>query len=314
MNTYIAGSLAFDRIMTFGSRFSDHILPDKLHILNVSFLIDSLVEKRGGCAGNIAYTMALMGEKPIILAAAGKNFSEYGVFLESLGLSQEGIRIIPEEFTAGCTLITDQDNNQINGFHPAAMSFPCLYTFSRPTSSSDWGIVSPGNLDDMRSLPETFRARGIRYIYDPGQQIPALSGDDLLAAIQGAALLVTNDYELELICKKTGATHAELLARTGTIITTLGEDGSLIRNGEEIHIGTAKPETVADPTGAGDSYRSGLLKGLLHGLSIPESARLGAVCASYCIEKHGTQEHRFSYADFAARHRAAFGTEPGLSW
>lgn len=143
MSIYVAGSLAFDRIMSFNGAFADHILADKLHILNVSFLIDGLVEKRGGCAGNIAYTLALMGEKPLILATAGKNFSEYGAFLESKGISLEGVRVMKDEFTASCTLITDKNNNQINGFHPAAMGFPCEYAFPHPDASADWGIVSP---------------------------------------------------------------------------------------------------------------------------------------------------------------------------
>ena len=222
MSIYVAGSLAFDRIMSFNGAFADHILADKLHILNVSFLIDGLVEKRGGCAGNIAYTLALMGEKPLILATAGKNFSEYGTFLESKGISLEGVRVMKDEFTASCTLITDKNNNQINGFHPAAMGFPCEYAFPHPDASADWGIVSPGNLDDMKALPRLFREKGIRYIYDPGQQIPALSGDDLLDAITGSALLVTNDYELEMISKATQRTRAELRALTGGVITTLG--------------------------------------------------------------------------------------------
>ena len=314
MSIYVAGSLAFDRIMSFNGAFADHILADKLHILNVSFLIDGLVEKRGGCAGNIAYTLALMGEKPLILATAGKNFSEYGAFLESKGISLEGVRVMKDEFTASCTRITDKNNNQINGFHPAAMGFPCEYAFPHPDASADWGIVSPGNLDDMKALPRLFREKGIRYIYDPGQQIPALSGDDLLDAITGSALLVTNDYELEMISKATQRTRAELRALTGGVITTLGEQGSVIDNGERGSVGIAAPKTVADPTGAGDSFRSGLLKGLLHGLDVPASARLGATCASYCIEHQGTQEHVFTYEDFAARHRAAFHEEPGVKW
>ena len=166
----------------------------------------------------------------------------------------------------------------------------------------------------MKALPRLFREKGIRYIYDPGQQIPALSGDDLLDAITGSALLVTNDYELEMISKATQRTRAELRALTGGVITTLGEQGSVIDNGERGSVGIAAPKTVADPTGAGDSFRSGLLKGLLHGLDVPASARLGATYASYCIEHQGTQEHVFTYEDFAARHRAAFHEEPGVKW
>ena len=247
MSIYVAGSLAFDRIMSFNGAFADHILADKLHILNVSFLIDGLVEKRGGCAGNIAYTLALMGEKPLILATAGKNFSEYGAFLESKGISLEGVRVMKDEFTASCTLITDKNNNQINGFHPAAMGFPCEYAFPHPDASADWGIVSPGNLDDMKALPRLFREKGIRYIYDPGQQIPALSGDDLLDAITGSALLVTNDYELEMISKATQRTRAELRALTGGVITTLGEQGSVIDNGERGSVGHRRAQNRGRP-------------------------------------------------------------------
>ncbi len=315
MPIYIAGSIAFDRIMTFNGRFSEHILAEKLHILNVSFLIDSLVERRGGCAGNIAHTLALMGEKPIILASAGKNFTEYGAYLQSLGLPLDGIRIIPHEFTAECTLITDRDNNQINGFYPAAMNFPCQYNFPNVAVGNDWGIVSPCNLEDMKAMPTAFRDKGIPYIFDPGQQIPALSGDELLAAINGSALLVSNDYELELICRKTNHPLPELLGLTGGVITTLGEKGAIMHYAHrEEYIGTATPKTVADPTGAGDSFRSGLLKGLMAGVSVFAAAQLGAVCASYCIEQQGTQEHTFTYTDFAARHRAAFGREPAVRW
>ena len=314
MSIYVAGSLAFDRIMTFNGSFSDHILADKLHILNVSFLIDGLIEKRGGCAGNIAYTLALMGEKPLILSTAGKNFAEYGEQLKSMGLSLEGIRIMRDEFTPSCTLITDKNNNQINGFHPAAMNFPCQYDFSRINPEEDWGIVSPGNLDDMKNLPRLFREKGVRYIFDPGQQIPALSGNELIDAINGSDLLVTNDYELEMICKKTGRTTAELRTITRCIITTLGEKGSLVNNGAETHIGVARTTSVIDPTGAGDAFRSGLLKGLIHNLDIVSAARLGTTCASYCIEKSGTQEHSFTYDSFASRYSAAFGEEPGVRW
>lgn len=314
MSIYVAGSLAYDRIMTFPGSFADCILPDKLHMLNVSFLIDRLVEKRGGCAGNIAYTLALMEEHPLILATVGKNFSDYAAYLHNLGLPLDGIRTIADEYTAGCTLITDRDNNQINGFHPAAMNFPCQYTFSNVDPATDWGIVSPGNLEDMQSLPQVFREKRISYIYDPGQQIPALSASALLDAINGSALLVTNDYELEMIAKKTGRTRAELRALTGCIITTLGEKGSVVDQGHIEEIGIALPSTVADPTGAGDAYRSGLLKGLTNGLDISASARLAATCASFCIEYHGTQEHTFTYASFAARHRAAFHEAPGVQW
>ena len=314
MAIYVAGSLAFDRIMTFPGHFDDHILPDKLHILNVSFLIDDLVEKRGGTAGNIAYTLALLGESPVILGAVGKDFEGYASELTRLGLSLEGIRRMPDAFTAGCYLITDKNNNQINGFHPAAMKFACNYTFAETEHAADWGIVSPGNLDDMRNLPQVFREKGIRYIYDPGQQIPALSGDELIDAITGSAFLVTNDYELEMICKSTRRTRADIRALTGCLITTLGDQGSIVHGATVRTVGVAKPERVADPTGAGDAYRSGLLKGLTQGLDAVQAAKIGATCASFCVEHQGTQEHTFDQATFALRHQAAFGEDSGICW
>lgn len=320
MSIYVSGSLAFDRIMSFPGAFNDHILPEKLHILNVSFLIEDLVEKRGGTAGNIAYSLALMGEKPRILASVGKDFSDYSRYLQSLGLPVDGIRVLPEEFTPGCYLITDKNNNQINGFHPAAMKHPALWDFAEATPT-DWGIISPGNLDDMRNIPRVFKEKKMAYIYDPGQQIPALvavsnaDGDALTEAIAGSALLVTNDYELEMIMQATRKTRAELRALTGGLITTLGEKGSEIWTDDApCAIGTASPVRVSDPTGAGDAFRSGLLKGLIHGLSVVDAARMGATCASFCIEHQGTQEHAFTLESFTERHQKAFGDAPLVTW
>lgn len=320
MSIYVSGSLAFDRIMSFPDTFDAHILPEKLHILNVSFLIDDLVVKRGGCAGNIAYSLALMGERPRILACAGKDFGEYARYLESLGLPVDGIRILPDEFTPGCYLITDKNNNQINGFYPAAMRHPVTWPFT-DAGPADWAIVSPGNLEDMRTLPRIFREKKVRYIYDPGQQIPALisassaAGDALTDAIGGSAMLVTNDYELEMIMKATGKTRAELRGLTGCLITTLGERGSVVWEGpESCAIGVAAPLRVSDPTGAGDAFRSGLLKGLVHSLDVRDAARLGATCASFCVEHRGTQEHSFTLESFMTRHRNAFGDAPVVLW
>jgi len=291
--------------MNFPGKFADVILPEKLHILNVSFLIDKLAHKRGGTAGNIAYSLALLDEKPIILASVGQDFSEYRHFLAGLDLPLHGIREINDEFTAACYLITDCDNNQINGFHPAAMNHSC-----RPAlpagAPEDWAIISPGNLEDMRALPRRCREKGIRYIYDPGQQIPALSGADLLDAVAGSDILVTNDYELEMVCRACGRTRAEIRALTGCLITTLGEKGSLLNNGDDGQIPAVRPSCVKDPTGAGDAYRAGLMKGLIMGFSIPQAARMGATCASFCVEQNGTQEHAFSMRAFAERHLDAF--------
>ncbi len=314
MSVYISGSLAFDRIMSFSGRFEDHILPEKIHTLNVSFLIEHVEEKRGGTAGNIAYTLALLGEKPRILSSAGRDFGPYGRALEALGLPLDGIRLVEEELTAACYLTTDGNSNQINTFHPAAMSVPCGCTFPDLQPDRDLAIVSPGNADDMRALPRLFRERGVPYIYDPGQQIPRLSAEDLLDAVHGSTLLICNEYEMELIRRITGRTAAEIRALTGAVITTLGEEGAVLdAGGSSTRIGTARPERTVDPTGAGDSFRSGLLKGLVSGLDLATSARLGAVCASFCVERAGTQEHRFTRAELTARYEATFGPMPVLA-
>ncbi len=310
MAIYISGSLAFDRIMNFPGGFEDHILPDKLKILNVSFLIDGLVERRGGTAGNIAYTLSLLDEKPYILASAGRDFAEYSHYLGSLGLPLEGVRRIPSEHTASCYLITDKSNNQINAFHPAAMKFSCDFAFASTGHENSWAIVSPGNLDDMRGLPKKFRELGIPYIYDPGQQIPALSGDDLLDGIAGSNFMVSNDYELEMVCKSTQKTRAEIRQLTKCLITTLGDQGSIVHTTTMRTIDIAKANVVVDPTGAGDAYRAGLLKGLTLGFDPVRSAYLGATCSSFCVECQGTQEHTFDKESFAKRYEAAFGEAP----
>ena len=296
MAIYVSGSLAFDRIMTFGGNLQDHVLMDKLHMLSVSFMVDSMDERRGGCAGNIAYTLALLGEKPIVVSAAGRDFTGYAAAWEKLGLSLEGIRRDSDVFTALCYITTDQNNNQITGFYPGAMSQPATYTFPNLDPAKDWAIVSPGSVDDMRRLPGFFREKGVRYIFDPGQQLPVLSGDDLCDAIRGSYACVTNDYELGMVCKKTGKSEEELVAMTGWLVTTLGGDGQRIRNaqGVDVHVPAIPCDGVKDPTGAGDSHRAGLLKGLVCGLEMPEAAKLGAVSACYAIEQLGTQEHLFS--------------------
>lgn len=232
MAIYVSGSLAFDRIMTFGGNLQDHVLMDKLHMLSVSFMVDSMDERRGGCAGNIAYTLALLGEKPIVVSAAGRDFTGYAAAWEKLGLPLEGIRRDSDVFTALCYITTDQNNNQITGFYPGAMSQPATYTFPHLDPARDWAIVSPGSVDDMRRLPGFFREKGVRYIFDPGQQLPVLSGDDLCDAIRGSYACVTNDYELGMVCKKTGKSEEELVAMTGWLVTTLGGDGQRIRNAQ----------------------------------------------------------------------------------
>jgi adenosine kinase len=308
MRIYVSGSLAYDRIMTFPGKFADHILPDKIHILNVCFLVNGLTEKFGGTAGNIAYTMSLLGEKPLILATSGKDFGAYKDWLGSLGLSLDGIKHVSDEFTAGAYITTDLSDNQITGFNPGAMKHPCGYAFPGLEPARDLAIVSPGNLDDMRQFPRFYKERGVRFLFDPGQNITAFPGEVLAEMITGANYFISNDYELEMVMNATGLSKAELLERTPVIITTLGENGSLIsERGRETKIGAAKVASPKDPTGAGDAFRAGLLKGLADGKSLADAARVGSVAAAYAVEGHGTQEHKFTMSEFNERYVKNFG-------
>jgi adenosine kinase len=308
MNIYISGSMAYDRIMDFPGFFSDHILPDKIHILNVCFTVNGLQEKYGGTAGNIAYSLRLLGEKPLILATIGRDYANYYQWLEINDINTEGIKIVQDEFTAGAYITTDKADNQITGFNPGAMKFKSEYSF--PSEGKAIGLIAPGNLGDMMDYAKYYKANGIDCICDPGQSLTAWNGTDLTEWIRGSAMLISNDYELELISKMTGKDKKELLGLTKTIITTLGENGSLISaiNGD-VAVPAAGAKEVADPTGAGDAYRAGLLKGLVTGKDLETAAKIGAVSAVYAVEKYGTQEHHFTMDEFKTRYKANFGQD-----
>ena len=308
MNIFISGSMAYDRIMDFPGSFSDYILPDKIHVLNVCFNVTSLKEKFGGTAGNIAYSLRLLDERPVIIATIGKDHGPYFSWLEQNGLSVEGIEIIPDEFTAGAYITTDKADNQITGFNPGAMKKSTCYDLGNADPKNSIVLIAPGNLQDMIGYSAACREKGIPYICDPGQSLTLWTGEQLREWIRGSMMLITNDYELEVIMKVTGLQKAEILGLTGMIITTLGEQGSLISgNGKDLQVPPAKVSAVLDPTGAGDAYRSGLLKGLALGRDLETAARMGAVAATYAIEKYGTQEHHYAYEDFAGRYRENFG-------
>ncbi len=311
MQIFVSGSLAYDRIMDFPGRFADHILPEKIHILNVCFMVNGLTERFGGTAGNIAYNLSLLGEKPVILATAGKDFGPYRDWLTQLGLPLDGIKEIPEEFTAGAYITTDLSDNQITGFNPGAMKHRSEYKFDGVDPAAALAIVAPGGLEDMLAYTRAYKTRGVPYIFDPGQSIPAWGGDDLQEMTDQAHALIVNDYELEMFQQKTGLSETEILMLTPTLITTRGDVGSYLRTaaGKE-DLPVVAPRQVLDPTGAGDAYRAGLLKGLAQGFSWPESIRMGAVMASFCVEEQGTQEHRVEVRQFWERYEQAFGTPP----
>ena len=302
MNIIVSGSLAYDRIMDFPGHFSDHILPGKIHVLNVCFQVNGMREKFGGTAGNIAYALSLVGEKPTISAAIGHDYHRYFDWMAKNGISTDGIKIIKDEFTAGAYITTDLADNQITGFNPGAMKYSSSLDFDKLNPEDTIAIVSPGNLEDMVNYPRVCKQRGIGYIFDPGQSLPVLSAADVAEAIDGCRILISNDYELEMIMNKTALDKKDLIRRAGTVIVTLGEKGSQIITAKgEINIPVVKPRKVEDPTGAGDAYRGGLISGLVRGKDIEQSARIGSVCASFAVECYGTQEYRFSPEEFEER-------------
>lgn len=308
MQIYVSGSLAYDRIMDFPGKFEDHILPDKIHVLNVCFTVNGLAEKFGGTAGNIAYSLSLLGETPLILATAGSDFERYEKWLRRHQLSTTGIRKVKDTLTAGAYITTDQSDNQITGFNPGAMQHPSNYGFEKIDAGNAFAIVAPGNLDDMQHYSRHYQKIGVDYIFDPGQSIPALTGEALVDMITGCKYLISNDYELELIKKATGMQNDDLLKECEAVITTLGENGSVVRTAKnEIPIDSVAVDNVVDPTGAGDAFRAGLIKGIIANKPLVDAAHMGTVSASYAVENQGTQAHSFTLDEFNGRYRRAFG-------
>jgi adenosine kinase len=302
---FISGSLAYDRIMNFPESFSDHILPDKIHSLNVCFQVDGVTENYGGTAGNIAYALKLMGENPTITATIGSDHHKYFEWLDKHSISREGITVISQELTAGAYITTDKSNNQITGFNPGAMKYSSKLDIDSLNPEETLLLVSPGNLQDMINYPKLCKQKGIGYIFDPGQALPVLQAQDLIEVITGCKLLIVNDYEFNLIMDKTGLAKDELLALPETTIITLGEAGSELYEGTgKLNIPSFKAAKVIDPTGAGDAYRGGLLSGLINGNDLETSAIQGSVCASFAVECNGTQVYSFTPEEFDNRMRA----------
>lgn len=302
MKLIVSGSMAYDRIMTFPENFADHILPDKIHVLNVCFQVDGVTEHFGGTAGNIAYALQLMQSTPTITATIGHDHRRYFKWLEKNNIPADGVVIVEEEFTAGAYITTDKGDNQITGFNPGAMKYSSNLDFDGLDPENTILIASPGNLDDMINYPRICKEKGIRYIVDPGQALPVLDAADLIEVITGCFLLIVNDYEFDMILNKTGLSREELLALGESTIITLGEHGSsLFTNGTETKIAVAKADNVVDPTGCGDAYRGALLSGLAAGKDLVESAKMGSVCASFAVERQGTQVYSFTQEEFKKR-------------
>lgn len=302
MNIIISGSLAYDRIMNFPGKFSDHILPGKIHNLNISFTVSGIKEKFGGTAGNIAYALELMGKKPIIVATVGSDYQKYFDWLNLNNISTDSIRVIQDEVTACAYITTDQSDNQITGFNPGAMKYPSGFDLNRFNSNECIMIISPGNMEDMEVYSDNCRKKGIPFIFDPGQSLPMWDGEGLTKSIQGSSILISNDYELNLIYHKTGLSKQDILKLTGTVITTHGDKGTRISTkNNEIYIPCTKPKKVLDPTGAGDAFRGGLLYALVNSERIDRCAMIGSVCASFAVEEYGTQDYKFSHYEFNDR-------------
>ena len=312
MTILVSGSLAYDHIMDFHGHFKDHILPEKVHILNVSFLVNSLRKMRGGCAANIAYNLALLQERPTIVGTAGHDFEDYRRGLEQAGVDTSGIKIIPDEFTASCFITTDRSSNQITGFYPGAMNYAHeLHMGDYLEMKPRLAIISPNDPQAMVEHVQQCRELDIPFIYDPGQQVIFLEGEALLDGIRGAKVIVGNDYELGIIEKKTGRTPEQLLELCEMVVVTRGEFGStLITAQRTVDVPVAAEKTLVDPTGCGDAYRAGIIKGLLNDYSLEQMGRVAALAATYCIENHGTQAHSYTPAEFAARYNENFADVP----
>jgi adenosine kinase len=306
----ICGSIAWDTIMVFQDRFTNHILPDKIHRLNVSFLVPKLRREFGGCAGNIAYNLKLLGDTGYPMATVGRDFGPYRDWLVQNGVPTAYIRVIETEHTAQGYVTTDLDDNQIWAFHPGAMQHSHA---NKVTDAKEIaiGIVAPDGRDGMLQHAEQFAAAGIPFIFDPGQGLPLFGGDDLKRFIEQATWVAVNDYEWELVQQKTGWKIKDVIQRVKALIVTRGAQGSVIHTPEgDIEIACAKPKAVVDPTGCGDAYRAGLIHGFLHGLDWKTTGQIASLMGAIKIECLGTQNHRFTPAEFDARLRSSFGGRP----
>ncbi len=315
MSVLITGSIAYDYIMQFPGYFKEHILPEKIDNLSVSFLVDSMKRQRGGVATNIAYNLALLGERPRIMATVGQDFAEYRAWLEANGVDTSAIVAIPDEFTASFFVSTDGQQNQIAMFYTGAMAHAHKLSFKEQVRGEpiDLVVISPNDPRAMVQYARECKELGLQYIYDPSQQIIRLSGDELREGVRGSTMTIANEYEFEMLKHKTGWDDARVAAETRTLIVTLGEKGSRIHVRDQVvPVPAAPPRRQADPTGVGDAYRAGIIKGYLKKLPWETIGRLGSLAATYALEEHGTQNHRYSLEEFSERFRESFGSS--LAW
>ncbi len=307
MSALICGSYAYDHIMVFHDRFKNHILPDKVHMLNVSFLVPDMRREFGGCAGNIAYNLKLLGGDPLPMATVGTDFEPYAKWIDECGISRKHMKVVEGSYTGQAFITTDMDDNQITAFHPGAMSLSHENKIG-DASGVSLGIISPDGRDGMVEHAQQFAEANIPFIFDPGQGIPMFDGDDLMKFIEQATWVTVNDYEMQLLQDRTGKSPHEIAEHVEALIVTLGGEGSHIYYKEHrIDVPAAKPQQIVDPTGCGDAYRAGLLYGLTHDLDWEATGRIASLMGALKIEQHGTQNHSFDRQTFDDRFNDAFG-------
>jgi adenosine kinase len=307
MDILLTGSVAYDYLMTFPGLFKEQILPERLEKISLSFLVDSMSKQRGGIAPNIAYAMALLGQRSRVMATVGEDFEEYRAWLEGKGVDTAWMKVIPGVYTASFFATTDQHNAQIASFYPGAMGFAAQQNIAEVQPRPDLVVVSPNAPDAMTKFAAECRQLDIPYLYDPSQQVLRLTGEELARDMECAHFLFVNDYEFELISKKTGLNLAHLLKHVDVLVVTRGADGSSVyAEGRENNIPVVPPERILDPTGVGDAFRGGFLTGYAHGWSWELCAQVGAMAATYCLEQNGPQNHAYTRAEFVERFRKYF--------
>ncbi len=307
MDILLTGSVAYDYLMTFPGLFKEQILPERLESISLSFLVDSMSRQRGGVAPNIAYTMALLGTRPRVMATVGEDFDEYRAWLDSKGVDTSLMEVVPGEFTASFFATTDQDNAQIASFYPGAMGHAATQSIKELPSKPELVLVSPNEPGAMTKFAAESRELGIPYLYDPSQQVLRLEGEELARDMEGAQFLFCNDYEFGLISKKTGWSLDQILEHVNILVITRGKDGAdLYADNDITHIPIVHPDEIVDPTGVGDSFRGGFLAGYSRGFAWKLCGEIGSLAAVYCLEQDGPQSHAYSREEFVARFRKHF--------
>jgi len=307
MTILVCGSMAYDTIMVFQDPFRKHILPDQIHILNVCFVVPTMRREFGGCAGNIAYNLKLLGDDPAIMSTVGHDFGPYAARLEGLGLSARHIRVLDDQFTAQAFITTDTEDNQITAFHPGAMGSSHLNKIA-DASGVRLGIVSPDGRDGMLEHARGLAEAGIPFLFDPGQGLPMFSGEELLGMLKGAKALTVNDYEGKMFEEKTGRSLPEVARMVEAVVMTKGAEGSTVyTGGQQFDVPAVKPDGLVDPTGCGDAYRAGLLHGIAKGWGWARCGRLASLMGSIKIAHRGGQNHKPARSEIAARYEKAFG-------